>query len=169
LNNDDETAGFKIYPLYGKILDHWFPPSEGYDIFPYWNIPDTKKSITFVIEHDLRPLLLVDVKPPSEFKLDSGRDGAIVQVIQHLDAVGPTNLHTDRLYAISAIGKMWRACYTLKGKGSECGQPVNPVAEEGSLRSADRACWSPDVTSDTSWADFESIVKTIKGYVSHVE
>jgi hypothetical protein len=61
----------------------------------------------------------------------SGRGAAIVQVIQ--GEIGPNNQHIDRLYAISAIGKRWRACYALKGNGSKGGQPV---AEVYSLRSA---------------------------------
>ena len=73
-------------------------------------------TITFVIEHHQHPLLLVEVKPPSDFQLDSGRAAAIIRVIQRLDEIGPNNRHADRLYAISAIGKMWRARYSLKGK-----------------------------------------------------
>ncbi|KAF8469299.1 hypothetical protein DFH94DRAFT_230927 [Russula ochroleuca] len=148
------------------ILVNWFPLSEGYCICPYWTIPGTKKTITFVIEHRQHPLLLIEVKPPSDFILDSGRDAAIVQLIQCLDTIGPTNQHTDRLYAISAIGKRWRACYALKGKGSEHGQAVDGVAEVTSLKSTDPACWSPDITSDASWAALNNIVETIKGYVS---
>ncbi|KAF8469311.1 ubiquitin-related domain-containing protein [Russula ochroleuca] len=150
LGDDNETTESLFYPLYDKILNYWFPPTEGYDLCSYWTIPDTTKTVTFVIEHDLHPLLLVEVMPPLDFTLESGRDAAIVKVIQHLDAVGPNNRHADRLYAISAIGKRWRACYTLKGEGSGHGQPVNAVAEAMSLRSADPACWSPDITSDTS-------------------
>jgi hypothetical protein len=119
LDNDNETIETKFYPLYDKILNYWFPPTEGYDVSPQWSIPESRKTvdftITFVIEHHQHPLLLVEIKPPSDFQLDSGRDAAIVQVIQRLDEIGPNNQHADRLYAISAIGKRWRACYALKG------------------------------------------------------
>ena len=166
LDDDNERVRSLSYPLYGKILNYWFPPAEGYDLCSYWIIPDTGNMITFVVESPHHhPLLLVEVKAPSDFKLDSGRNAAIVQVIQRLDAVGPKNQYTDRLYAISAIGKKWRACYTSKGKGSEDGQPINTVAEANSLRSADVTCWNPDVTSDASWEALQSIVETIKGYV----
>ena len=97
--------------------------------------------------------------------MDSGRDAAIVQVIQRLDEIGPNNQHADRLYAISAVGKKWRACYALKGNGSKCGQPVRGVAEASSLRSAKPECWNADITSDDSWAALQTIVETIKGYV----
>jgi len=74
----------------------------------------------------------------SSLHLDSGRDAAIVQVIQRLDEIGPNNQHSDRLYAISAIGKRWRASYALKGRGSKGGQLVKVVAEAKSLRSTDQ-------------------------------
>ena len=54
--------------------------------------------------HDQRPLMFVEIKPPSDFQLESGRDAVIVQIIQRLDEIGPHNEHADRLHAISAIG-----------------------------------------------------------------
>jgi hypothetical protein len=153
INNDNETIETKYYPLYDKILNYWFPPTEGYDVSPQWSIPDTRKTvnftITFVIGHHQQPLLLVEIKPPSDFKLDSGRDAA---VIQHLDEIGPNNQHADRLYAISAIGKKWRACYGYKGNGSNGGQPVTGVAEKNSFRSGEPECWNDDITSNASYA-----------------
>jgi hypothetical protein len=175
LNNasrlDDDNAKLRslFYPLYNKILLYWFPPTEGYDVAPYWDIPDSKKKkITFVILHGRHPLLLVDVKAPSDFKSDLKRRAAFKQVVQLLDEIGPRNQHADRLYAISAIGKRWRACYTLKGKGSGDGQPVNTVAEVSSFNSADEACWDPDITSDASFSALHSIVETVKGYAIHI-
>src|SRR6267154_1488326 len=119
---------FKFYPLFGKILNYWFPPTDGYDVClqsRQWPIPDCRRpndfTITFAIEHNHHPLLLIEIKPPSDFQLDSGRVtiyNATFQVIQRLDEVGPINLHFDRLYAISAVGKRWRACYVLKGRGA---------------------------------------------------
>jgi hypothetical protein len=109
LNDDDETIETKFYPLYDKILNYWFPANEGYDVCPQWSIPQSRKTVdftvTFVIELNQRPLLLVEIKPPWDFQLDSGREAAIVQIIQRLDEIGPNNQHVDRLYAISAIGK----------------------------------------------------------------
>jgi hypothetical protein len=159
----------EFYPLFDKILNYWFPPTDGYDVCPQWSIPDSRTpndlTTCFVIEHNQHPLLLVEIKPPSDFQLDRGRVSAIFQVIQRLDEIGPRNLHADRLYAISAIGKRWRACYALKGESSESGQPVEGIAAMNSLKSTDTECWNPDITSDTSWAAFQGIVETIKGYV----
>ncbi|KAH9000329.1 hypothetical protein EDB92DRAFT_1789548 [Lactarius akahatsu] len=66
LNNDQETVGSKYFSLYGKILDYWFPPVNGYDICPHWT-PDYTNSeefnVTFVIEYKQRPFLLLEVKP----------------------------------------------------------------------------------------------------------
>ena len=170
LNNDQETIESKFYPLYDKILNYWFPPTDGYDVSPQWTIPDIRKSvdftITFVIEHRQRPLLLVEIKPPSDFRVESGRDAAIIQIIQHLDEIGPTNKHLDRLYAISAIGKKWRACSVSKGEDSKSGQPVRGVANTASLGSAGPDCWNPDITSDESFTALQGIVETIKGYVA---
>lgn len=169
MNDDHESIESKFYPLYDKILNYWFPPTEGFDVSPQWSIPDSRKSvdftIPFVIEHNQRPLLLVEIQPPSDFHADSGRVGAINQVIQRLDEIGPGNIDLDRLYAISAVGKRWRACYSLKGLSSKSGQPVRGVAQTSSLRSADANCWNPDITSDASWAALQDIVETIKGYV----
>jgi hypothetical protein len=168
--DDDAKLRSLFYPLYNNILLYWFPPAEGYDVAPYWDIPDSKKKkkITFVILHGRHPLLLVDVKAPSDFKSNSKRRAAIEQVVQLLDEIGPKNQQADRLYAISAIGKRWRASYTSKGKGSGDGQPVNTVAEVSSLSSADEACWNPDITSDASFSALHSIVETVKGYVVHI-
>jgi ubiquitin len=169
-NNDRETIESKFYPLYDKILNYWFPPADGYDVSPQWSIPDTRKTvdftITFVIELHQRPLLLVEIKPPSDFLVDSGREAAIIQIMQRLDEIGPANDHLDRLYAISAIGKKWRACYISKGSNSKGGQPVRGVANTPSLRSADIDCWNPDITSDESFTALQGIVETIKGYVA---
>jgi len=173
LNNDNESIENLYFPLYNKILNYWFPLTEDYDVSPWWSIPDstgtTSFTIAFVIEYHQHPLLLVEIKPPSDFQSDSGRNTAISQVIQRLDEIGPTNQHADQLYAISAIGKKWRACYALKGKGSEGGQSVKGVAKsDESLRSSSRDCWNPDITSDDSWAALQSIVERIKGYQQEV-
>ena len=172
LDNDNESDEHEFFPLYNMILFYWFPPTEGYNVCPKWSIPNSRKvenlTINFVIEHGGHPLLLIEIKPPSDFQFESGRSVAISQVINRLDEVGPNNLFADRLYAISAIGKRWRACYTLKGKSSEDGpaRAVKGIAAKNSLRSAHTECWNPDITSDTSWAALQSIVETIKGYVT---
>jgi hypothetical protein len=170
LNNDQEIIESKFYSLYNKILNYWFPPADGYVINPYWTIPDTPKSvdftILFVIQNCELPLLLVDIKPPSDFHVESGREAAIIETIEHLDEIGPTNKHVERIYAISAIGKKWRACSVLKGEDSKSGQPVRGVAKTASLGSADPDCWNPDITSDESFTALQGIVETIKGYVA---
>ena len=75
LNNDQETIKSKFYSLYDKILNYF--------------------TITFVIEHHQRPLLLVEIKPPSDFHAESGREAAIIQIIKHLGEIGPTYEHLD--------------------------------------------------------------------------
>ena len=160
LNNDNKSDESLFFLLFNKILFYWFPPAEGYVVCPMWPIPDSSIfSIDFVIEHDQRPFLLIEIKPPSIFRSNSGRVAAIAQVMQRLDEIGPNNQYADRLYAISAIGKRWTACYALQGDGSRSGQPAN-------LRSADPECWNPDITSDASWTALQSVVETIKGYVA---
>jgi Ubiquitin family len=170
LNDDNERIEMTFFPLFDKILNYWFPPTDGYDVCPQWPIPGNMTpndfTISFVIEHNQHPLLLVEVRPPSDFRFDSGRVNSIVQVIQRLDQVGPSNLYADRLYAISAIGKRWRACYALKGENSESGRFVKGIAAKNSFKSGHTECWNPDITSDTSWAAFQGIVETIKGYVA---
>ena len=169
LNDDQESEEHKFYPLYGKLLDYWFPLGSGFDICPCWNIPNTRKSIPYVIVYNERPLLLLEIKPPSDFLLDAGRDAAIAQAIYRLDEVGLNDAHPEvpeRLYVISAMGKRWRAGYTLKGNGSGGAQPVTVVAEANSSRSANSECWNPDVLSDASYAALQSIVETIKGYAT---
>ena len=102
LNNDNETLvvvikGVKLrfngrtietkfYPLqvYNKILNYWFPQTEGYDVCPRRYIPDSgfnDFTITFIIE--------INLKPPSarDFQLDSGRYWAIFQVIHRLNEI----------------------------------------------------------------------------------
>ena len=92
--------------------------------------------------------------------------GARCRRYPSLDEIGPNNQHADRLYAISAIEKKWRACYAYKGNGSNGGQPVNGVAEKNSLRSGEPECWNEDIASNASYEAFQVIVETIKGYVA---
>ena len=40
-------------------------------------------TITLAIEHQQQPLLLLEVKPPSDFHLDSGREGATEGRLRH--------------------------------------------------------------------------------------
>jgi len=169
LNDDNEIDEHKFFSLYDKILNYWFPPTEGYDVCLKWFIPPENCTINVVIEHDHHPLLLIEIKPPSEFQSDPGRSIAINEVINHLDEIGPKNLHLDQLYGISAVGKRWRACYILKGMNSESAQPVKGIAIKNSLgkwRSGHPECWNADITSYASWAALQKIVKTIKGYVA---
>jgi len=170
LNDDHETVKATFHPLYHNILMYWFPPTDGYAVHPHWVIPDATKDryISFVVKRPQRhgpPLLLLEVKPPSHFHLDQKREAAITQITKRLDVIGPTSPH-PRLYAISAVGKRWRASYAAKGKGSKGGQPVKGIAAVSSLRSADPDCWNPDITSDASWETLKSIVETIKGYTT---
>ena len=163
------------YPLYDKILNYWFPATEGYDVCPHWVIPDATLlgsndpedyTISFVIKRQQQPLLLLEVKSPSDFPATSGRGPAIFQIGHRLDVIGPTNQHAERLYAISAIGKRLRAIYALKGKGirDRGGHSVKGIAAVNSLRSADPECWNSDITSEASWEALKGIVETIKGY-----
>jgi hypothetical protein len=113
--------------------------------------------------------LLIEIQPPSEFLFDSGREVAITKVMQRLDEIGPTNQHADRLYAISAMGKKWRACYALKGQGCKGGRSVKGIAQKSSMKSAKPECWNPDITSDASWEALGGIVEKIKGYVAQAD
>jgi hypothetical protein len=169
LNDDNETVESRFFALYNMILNYWFPP-EDFDVCPKWTIPNCGRtedfSITYVIQHHRRPFLLVENKPPSDFHSDSGRHLAIRQVTSHLDEIGPTNQHAGQLYAISAIGKRGRAFYALSGSSGKDGQPVMGIAAKSSLQSPSPECWNPDITSDDSWVALQSIVETIKGYVT---
>ena len=171
LKNEKETIKNKYFSLYDMILNYWFPSSEYFNVCPKWTIPNCERtedfSVDFVIgrNHNL-PFLLVEISPPSDFKSKPGRHLAILQVINHLEEIGPTNMHADRLYAISAIGKRWRACYAFRGCGGEGGQPVKGIAAKTSLQSPSPECWNPDITSNDSWVALQGIVETIKGYVT---
>lgn len=116
-NDDNETIQMEFYPLYNKILNYWFPPTEGYDVSPHWPVPGKIVDfiIAFVVEYRQQPLLLVEIMPPSDFQFKSGRNAALSQAIQHLDEIGPNNQHTDRLYAISAIGEKVEGMLCLEG------------------------------------------------------
>ncbi|KAN0137159.1 hypothetical protein V8E53_005156 [Lactarius tabidus] len=137
LDDDHETVKSKFYPLYGKILNYWFPAADHYDVCQDWIIPDPSLhgshdcedyTIPFVIKHQQQPpLLLLDVAAPSDFHETWGRQAAIQQITYYLDEIGPTNQQAERLYAISMVGKMWRACYVAKGKGSKGRQPVKGI------------------------------------------
>ncbi|KAF8346748.1 hypothetical protein F5887DRAFT_1180665 [Amanita rubescens] len=179
LNSEHESVRNKFFGLYLMILHYWFPPTEGYVVCPKWTIPDVEEThdssetgsstIAFVIKHSHHPLLLVEIMPPSDFCSDLARSAAIGKAIEHLDVVGPTNQYADHLYAISAIGKKWRACYALKGKGSKDGHPVLDVAPADSLNAASPDCWNAEITSDDSWAALKKIVETIKSYIAPQE
>jgi hypothetical protein len=57
-DNDHETIESKFYPLYNKILNYWFPATEGYNVSPQWFIPNSRSfdsTIAFVIEYQQHP------------------------------------------------------------------------------------------------------------------
>ena len=170
MNDDNERLESKFYALYGKILCYWFPPEDGYGITPQWTIPNSTIcddfKISFVVEHDQGPLLLVEIKAPWEFRLDSSRQAAVVQISQRFDEIGPSNQHADKLYAISAFGKKWRASYVVKGEGSEDARPMRGVTKSSSFNSFNENCWNPDITSEASWQALSHIVEEIKGNVN---
>ncbi|KAL4064660.1 hypothetical protein V8B97DRAFT_1303034 [Scleroderma yunnanense] len=37
MNNENENDSKAVYPLYDKILYYWFPPEEGFLVYP-WDI-----------------------------------------------------------------------------------------------------------------------------------
>ncbi len=39
LNDENAKLETKFYSLYGKILNYWFPPTDGYDVCPKWTMP----------------------------------------------------------------------------------------------------------------------------------
>ncbi|KAI0301972.1 hypothetical protein BC826DRAFT_986394 [Russula brevipes] len=161
--NDNGTIKSEFYPLYLAILFYWFPPTENFVVCPL----SVDRTIAFVIEFHRHPLLLIEIKPPSDFHSNSRQENAVLQITQRLDLIGPTNQYVDQLYAISAIGKRWRACYATRGMGSHNGQPVQGIAEVSSLRSANAMCWNADITSDASFNALGNIIETIKGYVNN--
>lgn len=169
LNNDNETIESLYYPLYDKLLNLWFPASEDFDVAPQWTIPGSKKSVdfavTFAIQFQEKPILLVEVKPPSAVAVESTRMEAIAQVLSLLDEVGPTNTSLDRLYAISALGKRWRACYATKGSTSQSGRSVAITGSSNTLRGHEVENWAPDIVSEESFNAMNEIVNTIKGYL----
>ncbi|KAH9072116.1 hypothetical protein EDB83DRAFT_197022 [Lactarius deliciosus] len=131
-----------------------------------FQILEELKIPSLLLLSSIRGTLLLEVKPPCDFHLGLGREVAINQLIEHLDEIEPSNQHTERLYAISAIGKRWRAGYVVKSHGSVGGHPVKGVAKVNSLISAGPNCWNPDVTSDASWSALWEIVDIIKGYMA---
>ena len=108
----------------------------------------------------------MEIKAPWDFRLDSGRQAAVIQISQRFDEIGPGNQHADKLYAISAFGKKWRAFYVAKGEGSEGARPVKGITESNSLKSFNQNCWNPDITSEASWQALGRIVEEIKGNVN---
>ena len=175
LDNDHGFPEEKFYPLYNKILQYWFPAADGYDVCPHWIIPgsdiysnDRKDyAVAFVIEHHQnQPLLLLEVEPPNGFQFLWGRNAAVSQIKYRFDIIGPDNQHAERLHAISAFGKRWRASYIAKGKGSKGGRAVKDIGTVTSYSSSDPDCWNPDITSDASYEALHKIVDTIKGYIT---
>ena len=171
--DDHEATKSKFHTLSDKILNYWFPAADHYDVCPYWVIPDASLhgsnnsedyTIPFVITRQQQPLLLLDIRHPSDFEATWGRESAVHQITYYLDVVGPMNQQVPRLYAISVVGKKWRAFYIGKGKGSQGGRSVKGIATVNSLRSADPGCWNEDITSEASWEALKGIVETIKGY-----
>lgn len=173
LNDDNERDENKFFPLYDKILNYWFPPTEDYDVCPQWSIPGHKNwvdySITYAVEHRRCPLLLVEVKPPSDLRSDTKRSIASNQVIVRLHEVNPVRPNvqdTNKLYSISAIGKRWRAWYVSVDDGV---QPVQGIAGVTSLKVHKSDCWNPDITSDDSWVALRGIVDKIKDQVTSAQ
>ena len=100
-----------------------------------------------------RPLLLVEIKPPSKF---------------HWDSLGqPMFLQIGYYMLFLQLGRWW-GCYAFRGQsGSWCGQPVMGITARSSLRAHSlELYWNGNITSDTSWAALEGIAQIIGNYVN---
>ena len=126
LDNDNETIETKFYSFNNKILNYWFPPTEGYDVSPQWSIPESRKTvdftITFVIEYhqhplkfNLWPLLSFPFKLKGNMKRASlkrilwdlpSQNGGLQEVFDVISAFGTQILHPTLLGRLSRA--LWR-------------------------------------------------------------
>jgi hypothetical protein len=85
-----------------------------------------------VVEREIdHPLLLLEVR------YLSSEEFSIIDFIEKLNEIGPTNQYAERLYDISVIGKRWRTVYVVseKGKRADEGLAFKGITQVSVLKS----------------------------------
>jgi hypothetical protein len=152
------------YGVYNAILGHWFPVEERYAVSPQWDPnPAQKKhkALDFAVLYRGRPILLIEIKPPHFITTDSARHLALQQIRSRIDVVCPTVTWAESLYAVSIIGKDWRALCCPAGR--RCGMAIPfQLDAESSATSNARVCWTEDIFSSESYDKMQALVSLIK-------
>ena len=102
---NDESA---YYGPYTRLLYHLFGLDGPFEIIPQYHIPETPRDASdvvamFTVELQKHPVLFIEVKPPSYFRLDSKRKQADDQMRDRFRDLR-SQLITPRLPGISAFG-----------------------------------------------------------------
>jgi hypothetical protein len=114
---DNETIENKFYPLYGDILNEFFP-RDRFSICPQYATPVAQTggvgaihfTVTYVVEAlDLDSVVfLLEINPPTHLPILSARKEADKQVRQRFGQIAHL-VKIPTLYGISAIGR--HLCY----------------------------------------------------------
>ena len=161
LSNDES----EFYGPYVRLLYYLFGLEGPYDIIPQFDFPEGFRGPIDVdaivtVEYNKHLVLLVQVKAPASFKLDTKRKVAYEQMRDRLVDLIP-NMITSRLLGISAFGTRL-AFYKYDAADNSLTPPLifpHPVYLN-ELAPAER--WSYDVLEPEGIAQIRKVVEDVK-------
>jgi hypothetical protein len=137
----------KFHATYNGILTNWFPTSQGY-LIDHQVSKGGLKPEYIVIRHaggKRNPLLIVELKRPNKWDKpgEPGKKEIIDDLTVYIEGRFKDTKY-DTIYGLGGIGLRWIVYKKKKGQKLEVVQD-----------------WKEDITSDTSYAEFQTIADLV--------
>jgi len=107
LVNQTTTNEWEYYGPYNSLLNHLFPPSDDFEVCPYYKGPALPGSIDFttiyVVRWNKTPIFFIEIKPYPDLDHISPRKAADSQMRSRVVELSDV-IAIPKLYGISALG-----------------------------------------------------------------
>ncbi|KAJ6611583.1 hypothetical protein B0H10DRAFT_2055697 [Mycena sp. CBHHK59/15] len=160
----DDVAEKEFYGPYNKLLYTLFPADSKYTVVPQY-MPTGRGAADFIVTFRIIirkvPVFVLELRPPADLKIQSGRMDADDQIRRRLvDLAADTPLSV--LHAVSAIGT--KLCFYTYTKGDQ--DPISPPGipyDRSRVNDvAPRKWWAWDVLEDDGEQRLRTVVDQIK-------
>ncbi|KAK0226498.1 hypothetical protein IW262DRAFT_1362410 [Armillaria fumosa] len=162
---DSNTDGSAFYGPYTRLLYHLFSLDGPFEIIPQFHVSATPRDNTngvamFTVELDKHPVLVIEVKPPASFRLDSKRQQAYRQMRERFRDLRD-DIVTPVLPGVSAFGTRLLFYRYVKATNS-----VTPSAIDADLNimtdAAPKNRWDCDILDTNGAARFREVIDQVK-------
>lgn len=155
------------YAPYNKLLNYIFPPDTEFTVVPQsYPVPESRDSIDFVIEYLIevqnKPVLILEIKSPSNIKFLSKRQEADNQIRRRLRDIADL-CPLDKLYGISAFGTDIRA-YNIDKNYDILPERI-PEDQKRIIDTAPKDQWNIDILTLEGSKVLEDIFNYVKSRV----